>query len=68
MGESLVQSADRSFWVCFGLVLWVFCVFVVWFDLAFLFSDVHVVVFGACAFCWTVNGVGCLFRIRNLII
>ena len=32
-GEFLVQSVDRSFWVCFGLVL---CVFIVWFVLVFL--------------------------------
>ena len=24
VGEFLVQSVDRLFWVCFGLVLWVF--------------------------------------------
>jgi len=36
VGEFLVQSVDRLFWVCFGLVLWVFCVFVVWFELVFL--------------------------------
>lgn len=53
VGEFLVQSVDRSFWVCFSLVLWIFCVFIVWLGWFFFFCDVHVVALEASASCWT---------------
>jgi len=68
VGEFLVQSVDRLFWVCFGLVLWVSAFSSFGLNWFFFFCDVHVIALEASAFCWTAKGIGCLLCIQNLII